>query len=708
MGSVKRRDFIKINGAIVAGFALGFNIYSCKNPSDIRKPASSWTDLNAFLTIADNGEVTIMSPNPEIGQGVKTSMPMIVAEELDVAWKDVIVKQAPYDNEKFQRQVAGGSQSIRKSWEGLRTAGATAKQMLKQAAADTWGVDISECTTTDGYVYNKTGMKLSYGDLAQKASELEIPTEITLKDPKDFTIIGQTKKNVDHEKIVTGQPLYGMDFYREGMVYANVLKGPFGAKLKSFETDAAMAVEGVTDVLEFDNKIAVIATDTWSAFKGKRALNAQWESIDKKVSSEYFESELSGLLDLRPNEYKREDGDVDEAFSEADEIVERFFTAPLLAHNTMAPMNFFAHVTADKVECIGPIQTPEWTENRISDLLKRSKDQISIDMTRMGGGFGRRLYGDFVLEAVEISDKIGKPVKLVYEREDDMSGGIYRPANKYKFRASIKNGEITGYELIGAAVNDGNPVRANNFPAGAIENYRVGSHMLESPVTTGAWRAPVTNFLAYAEQSFLDELAEIVSKSPAKLRIDLLKSAEKRKAENPDMELDYEPKKFIGVIQDVVAKSSFGESQKSQGLSAYYSHNSYVAEVAEIDAANPTKIEKIYCSIDCGIVVNPGGAINQAQGGVIDGAGHAMFGELTLKDGVSEQNNFHQYRLIRMHEAPDVEVNFIKSNNSPTGLGEPTLPPVGGAIANAFYKATGKRIYRQPFVKEMTGEERLG
>lgn len=705
----RRREFLKVNGLLGAGFILGFNFYSCQSAEEIRKPASEWIDLNAFLTIADNGLVTIMSPNPEIGQGVKTSMPMIVAEELDVDWKDVEVKQAPFDNKKFTRQVAGGSQSIRKGWTSLRTAGATARDMLLTAAATKWAVDKLDCHTEKGMVYGPDKQKMSYGELAAEASKLEIPTDVNLKDPKDFTIIGKGKRNVDLEKIITGKSLFGMDYYREGMVYANVLKGPFGASLKSLDDTDARAIDGVIDVIKMENdRIAVIAKDTWTSFRGKKALKVVWDNIKTEVDSEVYDRELSALLNKKSKDYKRNDGNVDQAFSEADEVVERFYDAPFLAHNTMAPMNFFAHVTAEKVDCVGPIQTPEWTQGRIAKMLGVDPEIVHIDMTRMGGGFGRRLYGDFALEACEISKKINKPVKVVYEREDDMAGGIYRPASKYKFRAAIKDKKLTAYELVGASVNDGNAVRANNFPAGAVDNYRISAHKLESNITVGAWRAPVTNFLAYAEQSFMDELAEKCGKDPVSFRLDLLDKAYAKSQSDKEFELDYEPLKFKGVIEDVVKHSDFGRANKFQGLSAYYSHNTYVAEVADIDKSNPSKIEKIHCSIDCGIVINPKGAINQAQGGVIDGMGHAMYGELTLKNGKSDQNNFDKYRIIRMPEVPKVDIHFIESQNDPTGLGEPTLPPAGGAVANAYFKATGTRIYKQPFIKELEKIEKLG
>ncbi len=693
--TLNRRTFLQMNGIAGTGLVLGFNFYSCKHASEIRAEAKEWSEMNAFLSIADNGQVTIMSPNPEIGQGVKTSMPMIIAEELDIDWKDVIVKQAPFDAVKYTRQVAGGSQSIRKGWTALRTAGATAKEMLKNAAAEQWNILPAQCTASSGWIHGPNGEKMSYADLAPLAKEQAVPTDVTLKDPSEFTIIGHSKMNVDLPDIISGKPLFGMDFYREGMVYASILKGPFGARIERYDDSRARALEGVIDVLQLEDKLAIIGVDTWTCFKAKKLIDVQYKNQKTKWDSADISNNLKNLVRSNKLVVKREDGDVDKAFSTADQIIERSYSAPFLAHNTMAPMNFFAHVTSDKVECVGPIQTPQWTQGRIATLLDRPKEDVTIEMTRMGGGFGRRLYGDFALEVVEISSKINKPVKLVYSREDDMTGGIYRPASEYIFRAALKNGELVAYEVLGASVNDKNCVRPDFFPAGCLQHYRVSAGALESDITTGAWRAPVTNFVAYAEQSFLDEIAEELSISPLDLRLKMLDQAIQNKLDNPDLEYEFDPLKFKGVLLDVAEKSQYKGKEKQLGLSAYYSHNTYVAEVVELNEMN---VSKIYCSIDCGIVVNPIAAENQAQGGVLDGMGHAMYGALTFNKGEVEQQNFHQYKLIRMNEVPDVEIHFIKSTNDPTGLGEPTLPPIGGALANAFYRGTGKRIYSQPFM----------
>jgi isoquinoline 1-oxidoreductase beta subunit len=373
----------------------------------------------------------------------------------------------------------------------------------------------------------------------------------------------------------------------------------------------------------------------------------------------------------------------------------------------MEPMNFFANVTDDKIHLVGPIQTPAGTAGRVAKMLGRSEDEILLEMTRMGGGFGRRLYGDFVLEAAEVSNLSRKPVKVVFSREDDMSAGTYRPAIKYRIAASIKDGKLTGYHLKEAAINSNMyGLIPNFFPAGAIENYQVDTANYQSNITTGAWRAPYTNFLASAEQSFFDELAEVMEVDRIQLHMDLLEKVKN----NPDPKIDYSPERLQGVIKLVIEKSNWGKTSADvyQGFSVYYCHNTHVAEVADIMMENGLPIvKKVTCVVDCGIVVNPLGAMNQVKGGVIDGIGHTMYGDLTFNNGIPQSNNFNNYQLIRMGQTPKVDVHFVENDIAPTGLGEPTLPPIGAAVANAIYKAIGKRLTKQPYMSNMAISEKI-
>ena len=703
--SFSRRNFLKTSVLASGGMLIGFNLLNaCKPnaivPIDISK--LNFNDFNAFIKISQEGYVTIFSPNPEIGQGVKTSMPMIIAEELDVPWEKVSVSQGLYDPVNYQRQVAGGSQSIRFGWDALRQTGATAKQMLINAAASKWGVEPSSCSASQGIITNANGDSFGYGEVVKEAAVLEVPENVELKDSKDYKIIGQDIKNVDIQKIITGKPLFGLDYVTEKMVYASVLRPPsFGKKLVSFDDQNSKKINGVVDVLKFGDKIAVLGTNTWAAMKGKKALICKWTSNIKLESTEDHNKELLKILNGNKFKVNREDGNIEKAFLNSDKNIERTYESPFLPHNCMEPMNFYANVTSDKVHLVGPIQTPAWTASKISKLLDRKPEEIHLEMTRMGGGFGRRLYGDFAEEAAQISSLANKPVKVVFSREDDMAAGIYRPAIKYRIKASIKDGKITGYHLKEAAIN-GNMygLIPNFFPAGCIPNYKVSTANYQSKITTGAWRAPYTNFLAFAEQSFFNELASELGKDHPSLLIELLQNVKGTK----DERIQYSAERMEKTINLVVEKSNWGKSSEGiyQGFSAYYSHNTHVAEVADVEMVNGLPVvKKVTVAVDCGIVVNPLGAKNQVEGGVIDGIGHAMYGDFSFEEGTPQSVNFDTYRLIRMNETPQVSTYFVESDLSPTGLGEPGLPPAGGAVANAIKAATGKQLYKQPFVEEL-------
>ena len=707
-----RRAFLQTSTLASGGMLIGFNLFTaCKE--DVKPPVDlsllDYNDFNAFIKISDEGKVTIFSPNPEIGQGVKTSMPMLIAEELDVAWEDVHVAQGVLDTKNYSRQVAGGSQSLRHGWEPLRQTGATARQMLVNAAAAKWGVLPAECKTKNGVITNANGDKLGYGEVVKEATLLEVPEDVTLKETKDFTIIGKGKSNVDIDEIITGKPLFGLDYKAEGMLYASVLRAPaFGQKLMSFDDTVSKSINGVIDVIKFDDKIAVLATSTWSAMKGKKALKAEWNQESKAESTAYHDEKLLGILNGNEFDTRRKDGDVKKAFAEADTVLERTYESPFLPHNCMEPMNFFANVTTNKIELVGPIQTPAGTAGRVAKMLGRDVTEVTLEMTRMGGGFGRRLYGDFALEAAEVSHLAKKPVQVVFSREDDMAAGIYRPAIKYRIAASIKDGKLTGYHLKEAAINSNMyGLIPNFFPAGAVENYQVDTSNYKSNITTGAWRAPYTNFLASAEQSFFDELAEEMNVDRIKLHRDLLQNVKG----NTDEQIQYSPKRLEDVMDLALEKSNWGKTDEGiyQGFAVYYCHNTHVAEVADIEMENGYPVvKKVTVAVDCGIVVNPLGANNQVVGGVIDGIGHTMYGELTFNEGIPQSNNFNSYQLIRMHQTPQVDVHFIKNDLAPTGLGEPTLPPIGGAVANAIYAATGQRLSKQPYMKHYEPKKIIG
>ncbi len=704
-----RRDFLKATALAGSGLFLGFNLLPSKklNAAVFNASLEGNFNFNSYMSIGTDGIVTIFSPNPEVGQGIKTSFPMTVAEELDVDWSKVRVEQAPLDAARFERQVAGGSGSTPHSWKRLRQAGATARQMLIEAAANVWKVPMSECSTDKGVVIHKaSGKRMNYGDLVIEATKITPPKEVKLKDRKDFKLIGTFVKGVDNQAIITGKPLYGLDFQREGMMIAMLQRPPaFGLKLKSFDGAAAKAMPGIIDVLSFKNNVAIVGKTTWEVKKAREAVKIEWEKDGNLESTDDHNRLFKELMNSDKAEMRRKDGDTEGVFKTAAKVIEAEYQCPFLSHSPMEPMNFFAHVTADKVELIGPTQNPQSARADVAKLLNVAPEKVTVQMTRMGGGFGRRLRSDFAMEAAELSSIIKAPVKVIWTREDDMTGGIYRPACRYRFRAALdKDGNLIGYEQRGVGINAGDSTRGgNNFPSGAIPNVLIDSVEHKSPITTGPWRAPITNFLAFAEQSFLDQIAEASGKDPVQMRLDLLDKAKK----SPVGAIKYDIDRFKAVIQLAAEKSGWGKKKKDvyQGFSVYFSHASYVAQVAEMvkEKGKPV-LKKIYCAVDCGIVVNQSGALNQVVGSMVDGLGHAMYGNLTFKNGAPEQNNFNTYRLIRMNEIPEVEVHFVDNGIDPTGLGEPALPPLGGAVANALYKASGKRVNNQPF---MTGNDDL-
>ncbi len=693
---------------------LGFHWLSAPAPAGT-PPVS----LNAFLTVASDGTVTILSPNPEIGQNVKTSMPMIVAEELDVDWKDVVVEQAGLDTKSYRRQIAGGSQSIRLNWKVLRTAGATARRMLLEAAAARLDVPVTALATHAGMIsHNASGRTVSYGGVAEGAAKLSVPADVPLKNPSQFTIIGTSRRNVDARKIVTGQPLFGIDVDREGMLIAMITHAPgFGMRLKSMDDTVARAMPAVVDIFTIDaavpdrrwsdvnaftEKVVVVGTSTWEVLRAKQALVLEWESDGSPESTEAHESDLTNLLEGAHARTGRRDGDPDAAFAKADQVIERTYSSPFWAHNTLEPMNFFAHVQGDRAELLGPVQTPEALRQSVASACNLAEENISVGLTRMGGGFGRRLYGNFGVEAAVISQRMQAPVKLLYTREDDMTQGTYRPTYKVRYRAGLDaEGNLVVFSVRGAGANE-SPVFANRFPAGSVENYLAELAASDSDITTGAFRAPRSNFIAGAEQSFLDEVAHAAGKDPIDFRLELFDRA----ITNPVGEdNDYDPARYAGVLRLVREKSGWDTDKPGiyRGVSAYYCHNSYVAQVMELvmEPSGP-KIRKVWCAIDCGIVINPDAARNQVEGGIIDGLGHAMYCGLTFADGKPEQNNFHTYRMIRINEAPqEVETFFVDNGVDPTGLGEPSLPPVAAALSNAYFDATGVRLDTQPFIRSI-------
>jgi isoquinoline 1-oxidoreductase subunit beta len=741
--SQSRRSFLKSSMLASGGLMISFSGLAKSmsagniNPTNLTE---GWNELTGYIKITSDNLIKILNPNPEFGQNVMTSLPMIVAEELDVDWKKVIVEMGPHDNTKLGPQFTGGSNSVRMYWKPLREAGAAARQMLRDAAAQTWGVSVEEVTTKAGMLYHeKSGKKGTYGEFASKAAANPIPKGVKLKDVKSFNVVGNSSKNVEGLKIVTGKPLFALDHNYEGMLIAMIEHPPaFGKKLKSFDASETLKMPGIKDVFTiklyedgyeqaafdtrtFNDSLVVVGNTTWEVMNARKKLKVTWEPISETKETingfrgktevvipaglESTNTQLEKMAEYakKPAQQLRKDGDPEAAFANAAQILERTYTAPFLAHNCMEPMNFFAHVTDEKALLVGPHQAPGWIEPTLSKVLNLPADKIEIQMTRMGGGFGLRAYGHYMTEAALISRKVKAPVKLVYSREDDMTYGIYRPMYTATYRAALDaNKNLIAFHVKGGGIPE-HPVHANRFPAGAIDNYLAEGWAIPSNITIGAFRAPRSNFNAAAEQSFLDELAELMGKDPIDFRLDLLKRAK----ENPvGKNNEYDADRYAGVLKLLKEKSGWNnpENKKySRGVAAYFCHNSYAAHIVDVVNKNGQPyVERVFSAVDCGVVINPDAAINMVQGAVVDGIGNAFYGGLTHKEGVSDQNNFTRYRMIRLREAPQkIDVSFVENDIDPTGLGEPPFPPVFGAVANALYKNTGKRFYNQPFVNDL-------
>jgi isoquinoline 1-oxidoreductase beta subunit len=692
------------------------------------------TPLNAYVRVAPNGIVTVVAKNPEVGQGVKTMLPMLIAEELDVAWENVRVEQALSDPKLYGRQFAGGSMATPLHWDELRRVGAVARAMLIQAAALAWNCPPGECSTTPGNVLHKaSGKSRTYGSLALACATITPPDpkSLTLKDPKTYRIIGKPTPQYDVAKIVTGQPLFGIDVVRPGMLFATYQKaGVFGAKVASADVSGALAVKGVRKAFVVEGTadamsppgslgqgllpgVAVVADTWWAANKGRNKLNITWaDHPTSSQSSKGFAAQAKALSAGKGQRTTRNDGDVDAALASAAKTVEASYFYPYLSHANMEPQNCTAEFKDGKLEIWAPTQNPEPGRQLCARTLGMKPEDITVHMVRGGGGFGRRLANDYMVEAAWIARETGAPVKLLWTREDDMQHDHYRPAGFHTFRGGVDAaGNLVA--LHDHFVTFGNGTTASNsaglaaaeYPAQFVPNLRYEISMMPSGIPTGPLRAPGSNALAFVFQSFIDELAHAAKADPLAFQIKLLGD----KPVVGTAPASYGAGRMVGVLKAVGEMSGWagrGKLPKGEGMgvACYYSHLGYFAEVAHVAVApdGAIKVKKVWVAADVGRqIINPHGALNQVQGSVLDGLSEALHQQITIDAGRVEQNNFTDYQLMRISEAPAVEVKFVITDFPPTGLGEPALPPAIPALTNAIFAATGKRIRSLPIQTDM-------
>lgn len=735
---VSRRDFLRVTALAGGGMLLASYLAPLSAAESLAPAGTDDFVPNAFIRISSDGTVTIVAKNPEIGQGMKTMLPMLIAEELDVEWKDVRVEQAPLDTRRFQGQFAGGSTATPNNWLPMRRVGAAARAMLVAAAANEWNVPAAELETEAGVVHHRaSGRSAGYGSLAGPAAALPAPdlATVPLKDPTRFRIVGRRIGGVDNHAIVTGEPLFGIDVTLPAMVYATFEKSPvYGGRVATANLDAVRRLPGVRQAFVIDkgshnvgqdiyalDGVAIVADSYWQAFSARKRLRVTWDDgPTREQGSAKFAARAKELLDQAPQVAARTDGDVTTALAAAAKRVTADYFYPFIAHAPMEPMNCTAHYREGKLEIWAPTQNPQAGRGLVARTLGMKEEDITVHIMRSGGGFGRRLNNDYMVEAAWIARQVAAPVKLVWTREDDIRHDYYRPAGWHRFTAGVDaGGKLIAWQGHLVTFGDGqrtNPAAGMNaveFPARYVPNYALGISMMPLGIGTGFLRAPVSNGVAFATQSFLDELAHAAGKDPIAFRLDLLAMYTPDAAPAPapggqqrQQAPSLDASRMRGVLELVRERSGWGTTKlprgTGMGVAFHWSHRGYFAEVAQVRVtrAGRVTVEKVWVAGDVGSeIINPSGAENQVQGSVLDGIAQVLGQEITLRDGRIVQSNFHDFPLLRMPQAPPVEVHFLKTEFPPTGLGEPALPPIVPAVCNAIFAATGKRIRSLPLSK---------
>ena len=695
---ITRRNFIKAGTLAGTGLVISFYLPSSSELNTSGNAADAAFAPNAYLQIEPSGRITVWVSKSEMGQGVQTSLPMLVAEELEADWSTIHIKQADA-NPKYGDQGTGGSTSVRTMWTPLRKAGATARTMLIAAAAQTWGVDKLTCKAEKGAViHGPSGRKLGYGALAEKASKLPVPTTVSLKDPKDFRIIGKKMPRLDTGDKVDGKAVFGLDVRVPGMLYATLVRCPvFGGKAVSFDASKAKAIQGVRDVVQVRDGIAVVAENTWLALEGRRALEIKWDEGPNKELNSLSISRMFADQSSQPGLVAHKVGDAATALKSAPNILESLYEFPYLAHATMEPMNCTADVRADRCEIWAPTQFPSWGQEMIAGIAGLKPEKVTVHVTLLGGGFGRRANPDFMAQAAEISKAVGAPVMLVWTREDDMQHDFYRPASSQLLRAGIDNKGIPlawHHHILGPSIDAQMNPSFKGLDKGAVDvaaslpysipNIHVDFLNVNIPVPVGWWRSVWASQHAYANECFLDEIALASRSDPYEFRMKLLAN---------------EPR-YKGVLKLAADKAGWGKKlpeERGMGIAVAKSFGTYVAQVAEVSVERKkVRVHRVVCAVDCGRCVNPDTIEAQMQGAIVMGLAAALKGEITIDRGRVMQGNFNDYPVLRMDEIPVIETYIVPSQANPGGIGEPGLPPIAPAVANAIFASIGKRIRRLP------------
>lgn len=735
---LNRRHFLQLSALAGGGLALGLYSAPLSRALGIGQARRGAPALSprAFIEIHPDGTITIMAKNPELGQGVRTMLPMLIAEELDVEWDQVQVQQADLNEAAYGPQFAGGSMATPLNWDPLRRVGAAGRQLLITAAAQRWNVPVGECTTEPGRVlHHASNRSAKYGELADDAARLPLPdlSTVKMKNPHDYRIVGKATPGVENKAIFTGKAIFGIDIKLPGMLYAVYQKCPvLAGKVKNANTEAIKSMPGVRHVLVVEGTfwggpvidsdpglepgIAIVAETWWQAQAARKALKVEWDAAAgsaaaAKQSSSDFNAKAAELLKQAPAHTVHSYGDVDAACASAAKVVEAVYAYPFLSHAPLEPQGTTARFSDGKLELWSTSQTPGSGRKLVAEHLKMRESDITVHMVRGGGGFGRRLMNDYMLEAAWISRAVNAPVQVLWSREDDLAHDAYRPGGWQALKAGVDaQGHVVAWSQHLVTFGSGKEtapaagIGGGEFPSGRVANYRIGHTAMPLWLRTGAMRAPGSNAYAFVEQSFLDEVAHALRRDPLDLQLEML-AASAGSQQPSGRGGGFKPERLAGVLQQVAEESGWRNRKsgngRGMGIAAYACHLGYCAEVAEVtvDASNRVRVERVWAVGDVGRqIINPSGAGAQAEGAIIEGLGHTVL-EVTLANGAVEQTNFPRYQLPRLRQIPEMHIAWRITDNSPTGLGEPMLPPVIPAITNAIFAATGKRVRTLPLAR---------